>query len=164
GTGFREQIRGRWNGADRQTQLLNSTTVRMSLNAADLMTAGIASIDMVNPSPGGGASNALSFTVAAVGQNLVPSISRVSTIVFNANGTRTVTIRGSGFVSGAQVRWNGANRSTSFVNSTTLRVTLSAADLAKSAAVAIFNPAPGGGLSNEIFYTMPRQRGPFVVK
>ena len=164
GSGFIEQIQGRWNGADRPTQLLNSTTVRMSLNAADLMTAGIASIDMVNPSPGGGASNALSFTVAAVGQNLVPSISRVSTIVFNANGTRTVTIRGSGFVSGAQVRWNGANRSTSFVNSTTLRVTLSAADLAKSAAVAIFNPAPGGGLSNEIFYTMPRQRVPFVVK
>ena len=44
-----------------------------------------------------------------------------------SNGTLTVT--GSGFVSGATVRWNGVNRTTTFVSATQLTAAIPASDL-----------------------------------
>ena len=45
------------------------------------------------------------------------------------------------------VRWNGANRTTTFVNSTQLRATIPASDRAALGPrqVTVFTPAPGGG-------------------
>jgi len=61
-----------------------------------------------------------------------------------------VTVNGSGFSTLSVVRWWGADRPTNFVNSTTLTVTISSSDLAAlgSIPVSVFNPAPGGGTSN----------------
>jgi TolB protein len=62
----------------------------------------------------------------------------------------TLTVNGTGFVSGSVVRWNGSNRATTYVNSTRLTASIPAADIATagSASVTVFNPAPGGGTSN----------------
>ena len=45
-------------------------------------------------------------------------------------GDTTLTVRGDGFTASSQVTWNGQARSTTFVNSTTLRATLLSADVA----------------------------------
>ena len=59
----------------------------------------------------------------------------------------TLAATGSGFVAASVVRWNGADRPTTFVSSTQLQAAIPATDLAVSgtAQVTIFSPAPGGG-------------------
>jgi uncharacterized protein (TIGR03437 family) len=67
-----------------------------------------------------------------------------------------LTVNGSNFVNGAVVRWNGADRQTMFVNGTQLTAAIPASDIASAgtASVTVFNPAPGGGLSNALSFTI----------
>jgi len=50
------------------------------------------------------------------------------------------------------VRWNGADRATTYVSPTQLTAVIPATDVATagSARVTVFNPPPGGGTSNEV--------------
>jgi hypothetical protein len=65
-----------------------------------------------------------------------------------------LTVSGSGFVPGATVRWNGADRPTTYVSATTLTAAISASDVAAAgvASVAVFDPVPGGGTSNPVSF------------
>jgi hypothetical protein len=96
------------------------------------------------------AGGTMTVTAAPVTPNAVPAIASMSpqSVVAGAANT-VVTVTGSGFVSGSTVRWNGSNRTTTFVSSTQLTATLMAADFALSGtnSVSVFNPAPGGGPS-----------------
>ncbi len=64
--------------------------------------------------------------------------------------TFILTVNGTNLVNGSVVRWNGSDRTTTFVNNTRLTAVIPAADIATagSASVTVFNPAPGGGMSN----------------
>jgi len=80
----------------------------------------------------------------------VPSISSLqpaSAVV--GTGPITLTVNGSNFTSNAVVRWNGADRATTFVAASQLRAAISAADVAAigTAQVTVFVPPPGGGVS-----------------
>lgn len=89
--------------------------------------------------------------------NPVPKASSLSPTSATAPGSNTwVTIAGSNFVPGAVALWNGAQRSTVFVNSGQLRVAIPAADLAKAttAKISVSNPAPGGGKSGGLSFTV----------
>ena len=74
----------------------------------------------------------------------------------------TLTLHGSGFGRDSVVRWNGAERPTTVVSSTTLTATLTAADLATAseALVTVFNPTPGGGVSNALPFTIAVRNEP----
>jgi hypothetical protein len=63
-----------------------------------------------------------------------------------------VTLTGSGFALSSNVRIDGNSRATTFTNTTTLTVTLLAADVAAigSHAITVFSPTPGGGTSNSV--------------
>src|SRR5439155_15881758 len=63
---------------------------------------------------------------------------------------------GSNFISASVVRWNGADRATVFVSATQITASISANDIANagSAAVTVFNPAPGGGTSNTVSFNI----------
>ena len=65
------------------------------------------------------------------------------------SGAFTLSVRGSNFVPGAQVTWNGAARRTTFVDNVVLQAEIPAADIAQQGAaqVVVHNPAPGGGPS-----------------
>jgi hypothetical protein len=58
----------------------------------------------------------------------------------------TLTVNGSGFVSGATVNWNGSARTTTVVSSSQLTAAITAADIASAgtATITVTNPAPGG--------------------
>jgi uncharacterized protein (TIGR03437 family) len=58
-------------------------------------------------------------------------------------------VAGVNFVPGAEVRWNGEARATTFVGNVLVEAQISAADVAAqgSIAVVVANPAPGGGAS-----------------
>jgi hypothetical protein len=64
----------------------------------------------------------------------------------------TLTVNGTGFVSGSVVNWNGSARTTTFVSASQVEATITAADLAtpRTIMVTVVNPAPGGGVSNAV--------------
>ncbi|HEX4427404.1 MAG TPA: FG-GAP-like repeat-containing protein [Terriglobales bacterium] len=89
-------------------------------------------------------------------RNAVPFINHplVPNTAVPGSGGFTLTVEGTGFVSGAAVNWNGSHRTTAFQNSEKLTATISAADVATAgtAVVTVVNPAPGGGSSNTRFF------------
>jgi hypothetical protein len=98
--------------------------------------------------------------------NPIPSISTLSPASAVAGGPAfTLTVNGSGFVSGSVVRWNGSDRTTTFVSSTQLTAAIPASDIAVAgtAQVTVFNPAPGGGTSNAQTFTIVTVNNPPVA-
>lgn len=96
------------------------------------------------------------------GENVATALSLTSA----KSGLLTLNVRGSGFVKGtpggSKVRWNGSERSTTFISNTQLTAALTAVDIAQSgtAIVNVFNAAPEGGTSNGLTLAIPA--GPFV--
>jgi hypothetical protein len=76
-----------------------------------------------------------------------------------------LTLIGSGFVGGATVRWNGANRPTTLVDGTRLTIDLTGADLLGTPAVlTVVNPGPGGGASNDLIFRLRKVLVPLIRK
>ncbi len=142
----------RWNGQVRPTTFANSTQLTAPISAADLATISTAQVTVFTPPAGGGESNSLPFNITAA-PNPRPTISGVNptTLATGSNGA-TLTITGTGFIAGSVVRLNGDVRQTTFVSATQLTAQLTANDLSVSgtAAVTVFNAAPGGGASNAV--------------
>jgi len=63
GTGFVSSSVVRFDGSDRVTTYVSATELQATILASDLMAAGAYSITVFNPAPGGGTSNAATFTV-----------------------------------------------------------------------------------------------------
>jgi hypothetical protein len=93
---------------------------------------------------------AASNPVPSVNQPLVPSNVAPGAAAF------TLRVNGTGFVPGAVVKWNGIPLSTRFVNRSQLRATVPAARATKAGttSITVNNPAPGGGTSNVVFFTV----------
>lgn len=163
GSGFGPESQGLWNGEPRPTEYLSTEELRIIVSGADLLTAGQASVSVRNPAPGGGESNAASFTIGASGDNPLPAVEQVAAIAHNADHSYTLTLTGTGFVAGSQARWNGANRPTSVTSSTQLTLQISGADFAAgSGALSVVNPTPGGGVSEEYLYVVLRLTLPLL--
>ncbi|MGH9853706.1 MAG: S8 family serine peptidase, partial [Blastocatellia bacterium] len=60
----------RWHYTERPTTFINSTTLIAAIPASDLATAGWASVTVLNPAPGGGASGPLVFEIAERAETL----------------------------------------------------------------------------------------------
>src|SRR5215472_16669546 len=99
-----------------------------------------------------------SLTVAGVaaGQNPVPLINQplVPDAVKPGGAGFTLTVNGTGFVSGSVVHWNGSARVTTFVSASKLTANIQASDIAKpgTASVTVVSLGPGGGTSNVAFF------------
>jgi hypothetical protein len=67
-----------------------------------------------------------------------------------------LTVNGAGFVSTSIVNWNGSPLGTTFVSKNTLTAAVPASKVAHAttASVTVFNPAPGGGKSNVVPFTV----------
>ena len=88
-----------------------------------------------------------------VADNQVPVMSKlVPSAAIPGGDSFTLTVTGSYFVEGSIVRWNGEDRPTTYVNSTSINAQIAPADIAAggAAAITVFNPTPGGGISNSI--------------
>ncbi len=70
--------------------------------------------------------------------------------IASGSGNTYITVTGSGFLPGAVVLWNGAQRETTFLDSAHLRAAVAAADLANAAAVTLSGRNPGSGNSNSL--------------
>ena len=148
GTGFGTGSRVQWNGQDRPTTFVNTTKLTAAIPVTDVGSPTVASLSVLNPTPGGGTSNVLSYRVVEP----APAITSVSPGFVTAGATSTtITITGTNFRTGATAQWNGANRSATLVSGTSMTMTLTTADLAtpQTGRITVTNPGVSG-ISNAI--------------
>jgi len=153
GTGFISSSTVGWNGSSRTTTYVSSTQLTASITAADIATAGTANVTVVNPAPGGGTSQAATFTT----NNAVPSVTSLSPPSATAGGAAfTLTVNGANFVSTSTVLWNGNSRATSYISATHLSTAIATSDIAvgQDAVLTVVNPTPGGGTSTEVSFAV----------
>jgi hypothetical protein len=67
GANFAPGCAAQWNGSARTTSFMSSNEVTAWIPATDLTTPGKARVTVLNPAPGGGTSNVLTFNVTEVG-------------------------------------------------------------------------------------------------
>jgi len=142
----------RWGGSDRPTTFTFSSQLDAKIAASDIAAGGTVPVTVFTPPPGGGLTNALTFTITVTPP---PTLSLLKPAAAAAGGPAfLLTVTGSGFVQGSVVRWNGSDRPTTLQSSTQLLVAISASDVAVAgtAQVTVFNPVPAGGLSNAVSF------------
>ena len=142
----------RWGGQRRTTTYISSTQLTATISATDITTAGPVAVTVFNPSPGGGTSNSLDFTVSAG-----PIISSLEPANAFAGGrTFALTVNGANFIDTSVVRWNGSDRITTFLTSTMLVGGILESDIASpgSASATVFNPGTAGGESAPVTYSI----------
>jgi hypothetical protein len=143
----------RVNGVNRTTSFVSATQLTAAIPASDIASAGTLSITVFNPTPGGGTSTALTLAVL----NPVPTISSISPATTLVLGPSfTLTVNGSGFVSGSVVEVNGSPRPTTLISPTQLTAQIPNSDILSvgQRTVTVFNPTPGGGTSNSATLTV----------
>jgi alpha-D-ribose 1-methylphosphonate 5-triphosphate synthase subunit PhnH len=145
----------RWNGANRTTTFVSATQLRASITAADIASTGTFPVTVINPN--NQTSNAVNFTVTAATAPTVTSLSPSSAI--QGGAAFSLTVNGTNFVSGAVVKWNGANRTTTFVSSTQLRASITAADIATAGTAAVTVTNPNNQTSNSVNFTITAATG-----
>lgn len=132
----------KWNGAVRETVVLDENKLQMHLSADDVLNA--SQNDVTAYTPGVGESTPLSFGVLAAGQN---PIAQISTVQVQLDPAPQLVIAGSDFVDGAVVRFNGAVRGNTQLNDAVLIATMSMADLSGGGVVQVTNPGTGASKS-----------------
>ena len=153
GSGFIETSQVYWNGAAITTTLVSSTALQAEISTSQLAAAGVYSITVQNPLPGGGTSNALLFSV----NNPAPALTQLQPVSITAGASGfTLVISGSGFIEASQAYWNGAAIDTTLVNATSLQAEISASRLTAAGvySITVQNPLPGGGTSNTLLFTV----------
>jgi hypothetical protein len=97
---------------------------------------------------------------ASLSYDLLPNAPTLSSLTPNSvtagSAAFVLTVTGANFVNGSIVRVNGSDRPTAFASSTQLTASISASDVAVAgaASIAVFNPGPGGGVSNALSLTI----------
>ncbi len=127
----------------------NGQTITANIPGSDVNTTGAIAVSVVNPAPGGGASNAVNFTAS----NPVPVLGSVAPTSAPINAAFTITAQGAGFVTGSTLTFNGVSSPGAVSNNgNTLTATVAASSVATvgTATITVTNPTPGGGTSNVI--------------
>jgi YVTN family beta-propeller protein len=133
---------------------MNSEAVAMR----KLVILGIVSLVLLAGCGGGSYSNQ-----STSGTNPTPTITTVSPTSAVAGGAAfTLTINGTNFVAASMVNFGGTARTTTFYSATQLTAAIPAAAIASAgtAALTVTNPAPGGGTSNTVNFTITSGTNP----
>jgi hypothetical protein len=139
GTNFISGSTAQWKGSPRTTTFVSATSLTAAITAADIASSGTAAITVVNPTPGGGTSNALTFTITdfsvtatTTTQTVTAGSSANFTIATATVGGAfpgTVTFTASGLPTGASASFSPS--SVTAGSPTTMTVTTTARGLAR---------------------------------
>jgi hypothetical protein len=154
GSNFISRSELNWGSFRHPVTFVSSTQLTAVVSAAEIQDGADLEVRVLNPPPGGGTSEPLTFTVA----NPVPAITSLSPshVVFGG-AAFTLTVNGTNFVPSSDVNFKSTDRPTTFVSSTQLTATIPAEDIATYYGspweLYVWNPAPGGGWSNPLEVT-----------
>jgi hypothetical protein len=101
-------------------------------------------------------SSAMMLPKASTNNPVPTATSLTPSSTAHGGGNFPLTVKGSGFVPGSQVTWNGVGLTVSYISSTQLTAYVPYTDIASagSASVIVTNPAPGGGASGTLTFTI----------
>jgi hypothetical protein len=153
GSGFVNGSIASWNGAKLTTTYVSATALKAAVPAALAAGGGTFAISVANPD--GQTSASASSSVAV--DNHAPTVATLSPASVTAGaGATNVVVTGTGFVTSSTATFGGQPRATTVQSPTQLTMSLTAADLAAAGAVnvAVVNPAPGGGASPPVVFTV----------
>jgi hypothetical protein len=153
GTSFLSTSTVTFNGTAATATYVSATQLTLPLTTANLSAAGEFAVVVTNPAPGGGSSTATNLEV----DNPAPVVTAISPSSVPLGSTPpTITITGTGFVSGSTVTYNGNAETANYVSGTQLTITLSTADIAVAGSfpIVVTNAAPGGGTSANTVFTV----------
>jgi uncharacterized repeat protein (TIGR01451 family) len=162
GTGFLSSSSVTWNGAPHASTYVSSTQLQFTVSASDVATTGSVQISVVNPGPGGGAASPSSVSIAYP----VPVITSLSPAAVTAGGPAvTLTVKGAGFSPSSVVQYNGVTRATTYINSSSLTIAISASDIASpaTAQITVVTGTPGGGISAPATLTISKYPVPAIT-
>ncbi len=142
GTGFVISSVVALNGTPLQTTFVSSTSLQAIVPASALAGGEAAALTVMSPAPGGGSSPTANFSVVSP----TPVVTAITPGAVPPGQAITVTVTGTGFEANSGALWNGSPRPTTFISSTSLQVTLTAADVQSPGAgqITVNNPGPGG--------------------
>jgi len=96
------------------------------------------------------------FASTALAANPVPLVYQPLSPTYARPGgpSFTLIVRGTGFVPGSVVQWNGMSKSSRFINRSVLMAKIPASDIAaaQTASISVVSPPPGGGVSNQAYF------------
>lgn len=124
-------------------------TGNWTLNVADLASSDTGTLV--------GWSLTFQSTYSCTVYNPVPVLTALSqTSVLRGSAGLTLTLSGTNFFNGASLLWNGKARPVTFINSGQLTAQIPASDLSTAGyfPVAVLNPAPSGGTSGSLQFTV----------
>jgi hypothetical protein len=127
-------------------------TVTFTPSASGMRNATVTLTDDALDSP-----QTLLLSGTGVTSNPQPVLAMLSPTTATAGGAGfTLTLTGTNFVAGTIVEWNGVALATTVVSGTQLTAVVPAIDIAAggTAALTVLNPAPGGGASAAITFTI----------
>ena len=110
GSGFVANSIVRWNGNGRATNYTSPTQLSATISATDIASIGTAAVSVFNPTPGGGTSNSLTFTIGSpCSFGITPPGQQFSA----ASGTGTVNVTAT-----SGCAWTAVSNATAFLTIT----------------------------------------------
>ena len=143
----------RWAGVPVATTFISNTQLSATISSTLLSSAGTPQLTLRNPAPSNFDSAADHFLLL----NGAPMITQLSPASTQApSNSLLLTVKGSNFVNGARLLWNGELLAATFVNSTQLTVQLPPGLLTQGEVIGIVvqNPSPALALSNTAVFTV----------
>ena len=160
GTNFVAASTVTFGGSASPTTFVNATQLTAAIPAASIVSAGTITVTVTNFAPDSGTSNAINFTITS---DSAPSISYVYPTCAPAGSLDSfvdgMLVGGQNFTASSVVLWNGSDQPTTLVSNsggTQLTAQISASDIAApgTAEITVFNPAPDGGSSSPLPFTI----------
>src|SRR5271166_3370121 len=136
-----------WNGSLQTASFVSASEFQIQIPAADIANIGTATLNVVNPGPGGGNSGFAEFSINPA-SNPSPTLSLLTPSTVSAGSPGfLLTVGGSNFVPGSTIEWNGSQLQTTYLNDSQLQVQTPASSIASPGfvAVTVSTPGPGGG-------------------
>lgn len=153
GTGFFDDTVLYVDGQPRQFTLIKQTKLEIQLTQEELEAGGYIQIKAYNPPPGGGESKPATFTVL----NPAPVLTSINPSEIKAGGAEfTLTLTGNNLVKTSVVTFNNQQYSTTYISPTQIEATIPAEAIQTPGeyTVIVTNPAPGGGESSSVTFTI----------
>ena len=151
-----------WNGSALATTYVSATRLAAVVDSGRLTAGAAVIVTVVNPGSSGGTSSGVQFTV----NNPLPALAG---IVPSGAGSASVAfqlrVSGSGFTTGSRVHWNDTVLTTTYVSGAQLTASVPATMLTApgTANITVVNPAPGGGISAALVFTIGTRPAPTHV-